>query len=239
MRQISRVMGPHQRNIGAKSGGQAPRLAQGFEVQRDRDAAAGGAALDLVQIAGALEPDQGGQVPDRQAKTATDSDDGGHPQRFAHAGQIGKRDVRHDRTDKAVKCSHIPDMAAKPRKARHDLYEPYRARSGWYLAAWRDHAGLTLEDLAAELSVSKGYVSDLETGATRENRPPTRFNRDLVERAALAVGTTGGRLIDLNPFTLNEQTQRLTEVVSRLDPDGQAAVLEMAERWAARTGTSG
>jgi transcriptional regulator with XRE-family HTH domain len=134
-------------------------------------------------------------------------------------------------------------MAEKPRKARHDLYPTYRQRSGWYLAAWRDFAGLTLEDLADELGKSKGYVSDLETGAARPDRPPTRFNRDLVERVAEVVGTTGGRLIDVNPFEVDDRMRRLNDAVAQLDAAGQDAVLEMAERWLGRstpkTGTEG
>lgn len=127
----------------------------------------------------------------------------------------------------------------KPRRARHDLYEDYRQRSGWYLAAWRDSAGLTLEDLADELGRSKGYISDLETGASRADRPPTRFNRDLIEQVAKVLGTTGGRLIDVNPYTLSDRAERLSAAVARLDDAGQEALLDMAERWLARTGTEG
>lgn len=135
---------------------------------------------------------------------------------------------------------HTPNMSQKARRSRPaEVYEDYRAKSGWYLAAWRDHAGLTLEDLAAELGRSKGYISDLETGAVRAGRPATRFNRDLIEQVAAVVGTTGGRLIDVNPFSLNERMERLSSVIAKLDEAGQQAVLSMAESWAGRTGTDG
>ncbi|WP_366250155.1 helix-turn-helix domain-containing protein [Brevundimonas sp.] len=126
-------------------------------------------------------------------------------------------------------------MAQKPRKSRPaEVYEEYRARSGWYLAAWRDYAGLTLEDLADELGRSKGYISDLETGATRTGRPPTRFNRDLVEQVALVVHTTGGRLIDVNPFTAWEGAEQFEATIRRLGPEDRQAVIDMAERLASR-----
>ena len=126
-------------------------------------------------------------------------------------------------------------MATKTRKPRPaELYEDYRQRSGWWLAAWRDFANLTLEDLADELGRSKGYISDLETGATRPGRPATRFNRDLVEQVAKAVGTTGGRLIDVNPFTVSERADRLADLVERLDDDGIAALMDLAEKWPGR-----
>lgn len=120
----------------------------------------------------------------------------------------------------------------KPRKPRHDLYAAYREKSGWWLAAWRDHAGLTLDDMAAELEMTKGYVSDLETGAVREGRAPTRFNRDTLEKAAKAIGENAGHLIDVNPYTMWVNEERLSEAVRRLEPDDRDAVLDMAERLA-------
>ncbi|CAN7172174.1 helix-turn-helix domain-containing protein [Brevundimonas sp. LjRoot202] len=122
-------------------------------------------------------------------------------------------------------------MSDKPHKTRPlELYEEYREKSGWYLAAWRDWAGLTLEELASELGRSRGYISDLETGAVRKDRPPTRFNRDLVQQVANAVGTKGGRLIDVNPFTAWEHEERLNSTLSRLADEDRNAVLDMAER---------
>lgn len=115
-----------------------------------------------------------------------------------------------------------------------DVYESYRARSGWYLAAWRDFSGLTLDDLSAELGHSKGYISDLETGAVREGRPATRFNRDLIENVARVVNTSGGRLIDVNPFTMWENAERLSQTLQLLPDADRAAVLDMAERLASR-----
>jgi transcriptional regulator with XRE-family HTH domain len=127
-------------------------------------------------------------------------------------------------------------MSEKPRKTRPlELYEEYREKSGWYLAAWRDFAGLTLEDLASELGRSRGYISDLETGAVRAGRPATRFNRDLVDQVAKAVHTTGGRLIDVNPFTAWEHSARLDETIRALSSEDREAVLDMAERLARKS----
>lgn len=128
---------------------------------------------------------------------------------------------------------------AKPRKGRADLYASYRAASGWYLAAWRDFKGLTLDDLAAEIGSSKGYVSDLETGASRPDRAIRRFNRDIVDSVAKALGTTGGRLIDINPYALDEDEDRFGNVIRTLDPDQRRAVLQLAETLGGKTGTEG
>ncbi|WP_341020730.1 helix-turn-helix transcriptional regulator [Brevundimonas diminuta] len=126
-------------------------------------------------------------------------------------------------------------MAQRPRKARHDLYEAYRDASGWWLAAWRDFRGLTLEDLADELGRTKGYVSDIETGAARGGRPATRFNRDTVDQMARALGTTGGRLIDVNPYEMDERANQIETIFRDLDPASRDAVIQMAQTLSKRS----
>lgn len=119
-------------------------------------------------------------------------------------------------------------MAQRPRKARHDLYQAYREASGWWAAAWRDYRGLTLEELADELGRTKGYVSDIETGAARHGRAATRFNRDTIDQMAKALGTTGGRLIDVNPFEMGEREDEIESIFRDLDPASREAVIQMA-----------
>lgn len=235
MNEISGVVSANQGHVLAEQGREPRAFREGLKIQGDRHTGVGLASLDLAKMAATAEPRQASHGFKRQAKVAADIGERGHTQKFAHAEQTGKHNVRHDRTDTARECLHIPNMAEKPRKARHDQYAIYRERSGWYLAAWRDFAGLTLEDLSAELGKSKGYVSDLETGAPRPGRPPTRFNRDLIDQVSKIVGTTGGRLIDVNPFELSERMERLSAAVAQLDEAGQDALLDMAERWLARS----
>lgn len=54
------------------------------------------------------------------------------------------------------------------------------AEAGWYLKEWRDRAGLTMEDLAALVHTSAGYLNDLEKGKRR-------FNQDWLEKFAAAL----------------------------------------------------
>ena len=119
--------------------------------------------------------------------------------------------------------SHDPNMAVRPRKARQDQYEALKAASGWYLAAWRDHRGLTLEELAAEVGVSKGTLSDLERGTGQ------RWNRDLVDRAARALETTPGYLIDANPWTVDASFTQRMSVIEELNERDREEVLRLAE----------
>lgn len=124
--------------------------------------------------------------------------------------------------------------ARRPRKPRLDQYEAYKAASGWYLAAWRDHRGLTLEELAAEIDSSKGFVSDLETGATDKDGKQRRFNRDLVEKLARALGTTGGFLIDSNPFAPAGRFDDRAGAIRRLPERDQDEVFRLVDTLSRR-----
>lgn len=126
-------------------------------------------------------------------------------------------------------------MARRPRKPRLNDYQPFRDASGWYLAAWRDHKGLTLEDLAAEVGTSKGVVSDLETGALKANGSRAqRFNADDVDKYARALGVQPGHLLDVNPFTADLRWLSLSSEFPELDDFDKDMVAEMVARLRAK-----
>ena len=131
--------------------------------------------------------------------------------------------------DILARVSHDANMAKRPRKPRLDLYESYKAASGWYLAAWRDHRGLTLDELAAEMGSSKGFISDLETGAVDKEGKQRRFNRDLVDKAAAALDVSPGFLIDVNPFTVEGQFTDRMSVIRQLEARDQEEVFRLAD----------
>jgi transcriptional regulator with XRE-family HTH domain len=126
-------------------------------------------------------------------------------------------------------------MAKRVRKPRLEKYEAMRQASGWYLGAWRDYRELSMEELAAEVGTSKGMVSDLESGALdSKGAVAQRFNRDWVEKFAVALNTTGGFLIDVNPFGERADMAEVTDGYRRLDKEGQEAVLALVERLSKR-----
>lgn len=104
-------------------------------------------------------------------------------------------------------------MAKRARAPRLEKHEEFKERSGWYLAAWRDFRGLSLEELAEEVGTSKGQISDLETGAEKKGtKQNARYNRDWVESLARALDTTPGFLIDVNPYRVDDAFTAVTNM---------------------------
>lgn len=83
-------------------------------------------------------------------------------------------------------------------------------RTGWFLAAWRDYRGMTLEKLAAEVETTKGQISALESGR------PAQYNREWVEKFSLALKCDPHELIGVNPFLRAQQEAKRREEVAKL-----------------------
>ena len=158
------------------------------------------------------------------------------PLTFAHRELQRKTNVRYVWNDFVTIVSHNANMAKRPRKPRLDLYEAYKEASGWYLAAWRDHRGLTLDDLAAEMGSSKGFISDLETGATDKEGKQRRYNRDLADKAARALDTTPGFLIDLNPYNAEADYTRRLSAVQQLEERDREELFRLLDTLSRRRG---
>lgn len=219
-----------ERDISVEGGGIHSSAGQALKRERDRNAGCAPASFEVADLTPALEPNGGPERFQRQAQFLAKRGDV-HAPVFAYHEQRRKADVRNAPADMRREFSHNANMAKKATGPTD--YEALRQSSGWYAAAWRDFRGITQQELADEVGSSRGQISDLETGAK------TRFNRDWVERFGRALNVTGGRLIDVNPFTLSERLERIAALAHTLDDDGQDAVLDTAERWSKRTGTVG
>jgi transcriptional regulator with XRE-family HTH domain len=149
-----------------------------------------------------------------------------------------RANVRGLLNDISPRGSHNANMAKRPRKPRLDQYEAFRQASGWWVAAWRDYRGLTQDELAAEVGITKGMVSDLESGAIRGNNDKgARFNRDWLDKFSKALGTTGGYLIDVNPFATDKGLLAwgdLYQGLQRLSDDDQEFTVGMVRDLIAR-----
>lgn len=120
-------------------------------------------------------------------------------------------------------------MAKRSRSPRLEKHREYRERSGWWLAAWRDYAKLSLEELAEEMETSKGQVSDLETGSGQ-----ARYNRNWMEKAASALKIPQGYLMDVNPFEADPVLESMLAAYRRLDSSGKNTAADMVRVLAER-----
>jgi len=125
-------------------------------------------------------------------------------------------------------------MARKPLSA--DEYDRMKEQSGWYLRAYRDRAGLTLDALAEEMGTTKGQVSDLEQGAVNKKGVKTRYNRDWLELACRALDVAAGDLIDTNPFREEPRFAALRRAFPGLSASDAASVAVLAESMAKKVG---
>lgn len=139
--------------------------------------------------------------------------------------------VQHARNDPPGEVPYIGEVIKRPRKPRLGDYERYRAASGWWLAAWRDFRGLTLEDVAAEVGTTKGIISDLETGAPRStgNRAQ-RYNADTLRSVADALKITEGWLLDVNPYAADPHWLTVCSGFKDLDDNAKAAVAGLVDQ---------
>lgn len=169
----------------------------------------------------------------REAKVFAEGGDV-HAQKFAQSEPLRNRSVRTLRDDAPWRRSHNTNMAKKLRSADH--YDALKSSSGWYLAAYRDLAGLTLEALAEAMGTSKGQVSDLETGAVNKRGIPTRYNRDWLEAACQALDVAAGDLLDTNPVREEPRFAALRRAFPGLSSDDAASVAVLAESMAKKAG---
>ena len=145
--------------------------------------------------------------------------------------------VRHGRNDCASNGAYLSPVSRRPRKPRLADHERYRAASGWWLAAWRDYRGLTLDDLALEIDASKGVISDLETGAARSTGGRAqRFNADTLAAVAKALNISQGWLLDVNPYEADPHWITIGEGFSHLNDNAKAAVAGLVQQLRQKSG---
>jgi transcriptional regulator with XRE-family HTH domain len=88
-----------------------------------------------------------------------------------------------------------------------------------YLREWREHRGLTLEQLAEKVDASVGQVSMLETG---DRGLSARWARKL----ALALDTAPGNLLDYPP---DQSPAKVVNIWSRATPAEREQLEKVAE----------
>lgn len=69
-----------------------------------------------------------------------------------------------------------------------------RQRGRTFIRAWRKYRGLSQEELASRVNMSRENWSKIESGKVP-------YNQDMLELAALALGCRAGDLLDKDPLS--------------------------------------
>lgn len=98
---------------------------------------------------------------------------------------------------------------------------------GHYIKEWRRHRGLTQEQLAERVGITKSYVSKIESGKKRYDQP-------FLEAAAIVLQCAPADLLMRNP----SDPDGLWSVYDQLKPVERVQLVEIA-KTIKRTGTEG
>jgi transcriptional regulator with XRE-family HTH domain len=87
-----------------------------------------------------------------------------------------------------------------------------------HLKAWRKKRGLTLEELAEKVGTTRSVIYLLET----EQRP---LSAKWLRKLALALGTTPGRILDVDPDEANADVLDIWDHIAKRDRPAAARIL--------------
>lgn len=102
-----------------------------------------------------------------------------------------------------------------------------QGRDPTFIRAWREHRGLTLEQLGNRVGVSHGYLSKIENGKKR-------YNQQLLEDIAEALNTDPASLLMRNP----SDPEGIWSVWDNVPPIERPRAIEILRAFT-RTGTRG
>ncbi|MED5549030.1 MAG: helix-turn-helix transcriptional regulator [Pseudomonadota bacterium] len=116
-------------------------------------------------------------------------------------------EVSHWRDDRSAPRRYIPPMT----KVRH-----------FYLKQWRKHRGLTQQQLAEAIGMTKGYISNLETGEKR-------YNEDLLEDFARVLRCEPWELVARNP--LDDSSAEIVSIWDHIDTSQRKLALDVLKTF--------
>lgn len=119
----------------------------------------------------------------------------------------------------------MPDNGAMPKRVTPRLKRPRRA---YFFRAWREHKGLTQEQLAERIDMSVSSISQIETGAQG-------FTDSTLMAIAEALDCEPGDLLSKDPRA-EGMVVDMMRLIQRKD---EATVLAILSGLPDRTGTKG
>jgi len=95
----------------------------------------------------------------------------------------------------------------------------------FFLKEWREHRGMTQQQLADATGRTKGYISNIERG---ENR----YNEDLLEELAAALECESWELLGKDPSKPAKADSSLALLWEHVPEDNKPQVMEIVKTFA-------
>lgn len=108
------------------------------------------------------------------------------------------------------------------------IKRPKRTRSRHFIKEWRDHRGLTQEQMASRVQISRENYGRIEAGKVP-------YNQDFLELAAYALGVDPADLLIRNPLDKSAPWS-IYDTLKKADPDTRTRIIAVMEALA-KTGT--
>lgn len=108
------------------------------------------------------------------------------------------------------------------------IKRPKRTRTRHFLKEWRDHRGLTQEQMASRVQISRENYGRIEAGKVP-------YNQDFLELAAFALACEPADIIMRNPLDKSAPWSIL-DLMKKADPDTRIRIAAVVEALA-KTGT--
>ncbi len=107
-----------------------------------------------------------------------------------------------------------------------------------YLRAWRNYRDLSLRDLANRMEIEPGVplMSHANIGRVEKGEQP--YTQELLEAAAVALGTTVTDLLTVDP-QIDDAVAQLTTILRAASGPEQEMALRVVREMLAKTGTNG
>lgn len=99
--------------------------------------------------------------------------------------------------------------------------KPKRQRTQHYFRAWREFRGLSQEQVAERINMSRENYGRIENGKLP-------YNQDVLEMCAVAFGCSPTDLIERDPI-VETMADKLRSLLQSASPEAQKSILDYAE----------
>ena len=101
------------------------------------------------------------------------------------------------------------------------IAKPRKSRSAHFIAAWREHRGLTQEQLAGRVGMSRENLSKIEAGKVP-------YRQDFLESCAEALSCSKGDLIERDP-RMEKMVDELRDILDHASDEDKKEIIRFAK----------